>query len=323
MSKNRLSSEETLPIMLSVAGAIGVFPMAVLRLRAGDWLIGLFDLFVVIGMLVLGVYVMRSQRVRLASVLLSILCVIGVIITVSLKGAGQVFWAFPSVLAVFFLLAPREAVVACGVLLVGLAPTLISDTAGLMATTVLITLLVTTAFAYAFSVLTNDQRDQLVNLASRDPLTGAGNRRAFEERLSDIVAANRRTPVNASLLMLDLDHFKRINDDHGHDVGDEILVAVTQLVMQRIRVTDKLYRIGGEEFVIIVDGNINAVAGRLAEELREQIETTAMPDSCAVTVSIGVAQISPEEARRDWLKRADEALYAAKNAGRNQVSVAA
>ncbi|MEO1576597.1 MAG: GGDEF domain-containing protein, partial [Pseudomonadota bacterium] len=209
MNKRRLTSDETLPIMLSFAGAIGVLPLAIIRLRDGDWMIGLFDAFLVVCMAGLGLYVLRTQRVRVASVLLSIVCVIGVVTTIALKGPAQSFWAYPAVLAVFFLLSPREASVAALTMIVGMAPVLVLNAPGITATSVLVTLLVTSAFAYAFSVLTNDQREQLFNLASHDPLTGAGNRRAFEERLDDIVARNQRQPLSASLLMLDLDHFKR------------------------------------------------------------------------------------------------------------------
>ena len=204
MTRKRFTGDETLPIMLTFAGAIGVLPLAIVRLRDGDWLIGVFDLAVVLCLSALGLYVLRTQRVRIASVLMSALCVLGVIVTVALKGPLQVFWAYPAVLAVFFLLSPREAVLGCGCMFLGIAPVLIGEAPGITVTTVLVTLLVATAFAYAFAVLTDDQRDQLVKLASHDPLTGAGNRRAFEERLGDIVARNLRHPVSASLLMLDL-----------------------------------------------------------------------------------------------------------------------
>ena len=93
--------------------------------------------------------------------------------------------------------------------------------------------------------------------------------------------------------------------------------------MPRIRVTDKLYRIGGEEFVIVVDGGIDPVARELAEQLRALIEDSDMPSECRVTASIGLAELTTGESQREWLRRADEALYVAKNSGRNRVSEAA
>lgn len=318
----RLSSEEYLPLMLSATGAIGVLPLAVIRLLNRDWAIGIFDLIVVICMTLLGLYVLRTHRVRMASVLLSVLCAVGVVITVALKGPAQIFWAYPTVLALFFLLLPREAVIACALMIVGVIPSLLSDVEGVTMTSVLITLLVTVAFAYAFSVLTTDQRDQLLNLATRDPLTGAGNRRALEEKLAEIIAAHRRARVTASMLMLDLDHFKKVNDEHGHDVGDKILIRVTELIDKRIRVTDKLYRVGGEEFVILTEGDRVDVAGRLAEELRAMIASSDMAMECQVTASLGVAELGEGESGKDWFRRADLALYEAKNSGRNRICIA-
>ena len=320
--KERLSSEESLPLMLCAAGAIGVLPLAVIRLLNQDWVIGLVDLFIVLCMTLLAVYVLRTHRVRMASLMLSVLYAVGVVVTVALKGSGQIFWAYPTILALFFLLLPREAVIASALMLIGVMPSLLRDVPGVTLTSVLVTLLVTEAFAYAFSVLTTDQRDQLLNLATRDPLTGAGNRRALEERLAEIIAAHRRARVTASMLMLDLDHFKKVNDEHGHDVGDKILIRMTELIDKRIRATDKLYRIGGEEFVILTEGDQVDVASRLAEELRSLIATSELAVECRVTASLGVAELGEGESEKDWFRRADLALYEAKNSGRNRICVA-
>jgi diguanylate cyclase (GGDEF)-like protein len=240
-----------------------------------------------------------------------------------LKGPVQIFWAFPVVLAVFFLLVPREAVIACALMIAGLLPLVYGKMEDITLTSFLITLLVTMAFAYAFSVLTSEQRDQLVNLATRDPLTGAGNRRALEERLAQIIALHGRAPVTASMLVLDLDHFKQINDEHGHDVGDRILVAITRLIENRIRVTDRLYRVGGEEFVVLTEGDDLDKATALAEDLRVLVEGSRLDGRCDVTVSQGVAQLAVGETDKEWFRRADLALYEAKNSGRNRVAIAA
>ncbi|MBT8144497.1 MAG: GGDEF domain-containing protein, partial [Gammaproteobacteria bacterium] len=301
MKHSRLSTEEFIPLMLSAAGAIGVLPFAIIRLLNGEWLIGIFDSAVVLSFVALGVSVLRTHRVRLASVALSALCVLGVIATVYLRGPMQVFWAYPATLAVFYLLLPREAVAASAFLILALVPALLNTVPAFVVTSVLITLLVNTSFAYAFAVLTNDQRDQLLNLATLDPLTGAGNRRALDDKLGQVIAAHRRAKLTASILMLDLDHFKQVNDEHGHDVGDQILIGVTELIDRRIRVTDKLYRIGGEEFVILTEGDRLEVAARLAEELRALIASSELVVECRVTASLGVAELAPGESPKDWL----------------------
>ncbi len=162
-----------------------------------------------------------------------------------------------------------------------------------------------------------------MRLAIRDPLTGAGNRRALETKLSDIIAARSRSSIPASLLMLDLDNFKQVNDEHGHDVGDQILIRITEIINMRIRVTDSVYRIGGEEFVVVVEGESIENASRLAEQLRTIVEANDLANSSTVTISVGVAEHLQSESAKNWCRRADRALYEAKNAGRNTIMLAA
>ena len=323
MKRKKLSTEEFLPLLLSAAGAFGVFPFAILRLSKGEWLIGLLDVIIVVGLIYLGSYVWRTKRVRFASVSISILCIVGVLATVYVKGPMQIYWAYPVLLALFYLLSSREAFVASVALMVALAPALLNDMGGFVVTTVMITMLVTVTFAFAFARITEHQSNKLIELATRDPLTGAGNRRALEEKLSEIISTSRRRDTGTSMLLLDLDHFKAINDRHGHAVGDRILVRMTELINKRIRATDKLYRIGGEEFVVVTEGNRLDMAAALAEALRSLVEDSKLASECRVTMSVGVAELADGEDEKNWFRRADDALYEAKRRGRNQTCLAA
>ena len=123
--------------------------------------------------------------------------------------------------------------------------------------------------------------------------------------------------------MLDLDHFKQVNDRHGHAKGDEILIKLTELVGMRIRVTDSIFRIGGEEFVIVVEDMNLENAARLGEQLRTIVEAHDLAPESAVTISLGIAQHHYGESGDDWMSRADNALYMAKHSGRNRISRAA
>ncbi len=122
---------------------------------------------------------------------------------------------------------------------------------------------------------------------------------------------------------MDLDNFKLVNDLHGHATGDQILKRITEIVNLRIRVTDSLYRIGGEEFVILLEEQDLDAATHLAEQLRTLVEANELAPDQSVTVSVGVAELGKDETSDEWLKRADSAMYAAKGAGRNQTSIAA
>lgn len=317
-----LTLEEVLPMLLCATGALGIAPFAVIRFANGEWLIGIVDTLIVAGFTMLGVFVWRSRRVRLASVCITVLGILGTLTTIHLKGPQQLYWAYPTVVIAYYLVRPAEAVAATLVVLATLF-VLLRDTVDLFTmTTVLISLTMTAVFAYGFATLTRGQRRQLVNLATRDPLTGAGNRRALTHKLDEVIAMFERSALPASLVILDLDHFKKVNDDFGHRTGDRILVQVTEILNLRIRATDSLYRIGGEEFVIVVEGQDLERASRLAEQLRTLVEANELIPKRGVTISLGVAELKSGETGEDWLARADEALYAAKRAGRNATHVA-
>ena len=317
----RKTAESYLPLLLSFAGALGVLPFAVIRFLNHDWLAAAIDAVIIAGFLALGSYVYVTRQVRTASIAVAVLCVTGVLATVHLIGPQQVYWTFPALVAVFYLLRPPEAIACAFVIMVGILPRVLPVASSEATTTILATIIITSAFAFAFSVITNRQRDQLLLLATRDPLTGAGNRRGLDVKLTEVVNAHRRLRTPACLVMLDLDHFKQVNDAHGHATGDRILKNITDIINLRIRVTDSLYRIGGEEFVVVLEGADLEHAAHLAEQLRTLVEANELVANPSVTISLGVAELKPGESRNDWLHRADEALYRAKDAGRNATSI--
>lgn len=310
-------------MILSAAGAMGVLPFAVIRFMNGDWLIAVIDILIVAGFVLLGTFVYRTRQIRFASVAISILCIVGVIASVYASGPGRVLWAYPALMVVFYLTKPREAVLLMLTLIALLLPEILPTQDAFTAATILITILVMSTFAYAFAIITNRQRELLVELATIDPLTGAGNRRALDDKLQTVVALHRRNATPASLLLIDLDHFKAVNDLYGHSVGDQILCRVTEIINLRIRMTDSLYRIGGEEFVVVLEGQNLDQALHLAEQLRTLVETNELVPDHLVTISLGVAEIRDNEMGSDWLHRADEALYQAKRGGRNTARAAA
>jgi len=318
----RQTAASYLPLILSAAGVLGVFPFMVLRYIQGEWVAAIVDTMIVVGLFGLGIYVYKTRRVQVASIAIACFCIGGVITTVYVIGPHQVYWAYPAVMAVFYLVRPHIALVLSVVTLAALIPRLLGNVDSHTLTTVLVTIAVMTAFAFAFSFVTNKQSEQLMQLATKDPLTGAGNRRSLDAKLDDVVNNRQRTGTAASMLLIDLDHFKKVNDVHGHRVGDQILKRVTEIVNLRIRVTDSLYRIGGEEFVVVLEGQDTERAKRLAEQLRTLVHENELVPDRSLTISLGVAELLTDETANDWMHRADEALYAAKRAGRNTTSVA-
>jgi len=175
-------------------------------------------------------------------------------------------------------------------------------------------------------VTTRKQMERsLKELASHDPLTGVANRRYFFERAGEEFARSRRHHHALSVVMIDIDHFKRINDHYGHFRGDDVLKAVCKAFHAQLRESDLLARIGGEEFVILLADIDPDGARSLAERLRQSVaDLTISSEGAEIrwTVSVGVSTLTPADATiEDCLKRADQALYRAKATGRNRVEV--
>lgn len=158
---------------------------------------------------------------------------------------------------------------------------------------------------------------QLERLATTDALTGLFNRRRFLERVDETAAATMRYHHPAALVMIDIDHFKAVNDTYGHPRGDAVLVEVAERLASRARAVDVVGRLGGEEFAVLLPNTSLEGARELAEGLRVAIESAPFEEVGAVTISVGVAPLAGDVPRA--LVEADRALYEAKNSGRNQV----
>jgi diguanylate cyclase (GGDEF)-like protein len=162
------------------------------------------------------------------------------------------------------------------------------------------------------------------NNALHDELTGILNRRALLDILAEQLNLFSRKGVPCSLAMIDIDHFKRINDDYGHAIGDEILKAFTKKISEKIRDSDKLVRFGGEEFILVMASTNLDEAEKLAQRIRLQVSQTqwrAIPDGHDITVSIGLTELMHEDHSNESITRADTALYEAKRTGRNRVVI--
>ncbi|MEY2687620.1 MAG: hypothetical protein RL375_1818 [Pseudomonadota bacterium] len=166
--------------------------------------------------------------------------------------------------------------------------------------------------------------DGLCNLSSRDPLTGLVNRRQFESALDREIDRVARAGETALLLILDIDFFKRINDQHGHGVGDVVIQSIGRALQECVRPMDTVARIGGEEFAVVLPNCMPTFAQAVAERIRKRIESTQIHvpghEPLVATVSIGGA-FAPQwvrSSRHLWLERSDRQLYRAKNEGRNR-----
>ncbi|MBI5937372.1 MAG: GGDEF domain-containing protein [Betaproteobacteria bacterium] len=160
---------------------------------------------------------------------------------------------------------------------------------------------------------------RLAEMATTDPLTGIYNRRKFDESLQDDIKHESRYKRGLSLIVLDIDHFKRINDQFGHDVGDRVLKRLAALVQQHAREADRFFRIGGEEFALLSCTDDGEALVDAAERLREVVQEHDFGIGQQVTISLGASRFLPGDNCGSLFKRTDEALYEAKGRGRNRV----
>ena len=165
--------------------------------------------------------------------------------------------------------------------------------------------------------------ENLRNLATTDPLTGASNRRHFMTRGAEEFTRSKRYGTPTTMITLDIDHFKKINDTYGHPVGDEVLKALVAICKDTVRTTDIFARMGGEEFTAILPETDLEDGIKTAERLRVAVEESrvAVDDgTIQYTVSLGVSQLHNDDvSMEDLMRRADSALYLAKDSGRNRV----
>lgn len=163
--------------------------------------------------------------------------------------------------------------------------------------------------------------DELERLAARDPLTGLANRATLQRALTDALASP--AAGSTAVLFCDLDRFKSVNDEHGHDAGDQLLRAVSERMAASVRPGDSVARIGGDEFVVLLPGTTGGVALQMADTIRAAVRLSEVNTaSQSVGVSIGVAVSSGDVSGDELLSRADAAMYAAKSAGSNQIRIA-
>lgn len=243
-------------------------------------------------------------------------------LVVEKRGPTGLFWAFPAALFFYFSLRRSVANACVGLMLaVGVwrAWDLIGgDVALRFALTLGALVGVMNLILSALARL----QERLAFEATCDALTGAYNRREMTTQLAAAVDRQRRHAHPATLLVLDLDHFKTVNDTLGHDAGDRVLQGLVGLVQARMRRTDTLFRTGGEEFVLLMPDTPVPEALTLAEALRAQIAAAAWLPDRPVTASVGAAPLQPGQDVNAWLRAADQALYAAKAGGRNRVVLA-
>ena len=304
---------------LASAAAVCLLPFSVNAFVQGNPGLGagILCAFLVLAIDAFAIYLKKSPPIPLILLLIPIAA--GTAVSLKVQGFFGALWAYPTVLLFTFGLSRRMAY-AGSILLLMMISAMVYYYIDLAYTIrFFVTLTLTIVLANVVLSIIVDLHRRLLDQALVDPLTGVFNRRHMERCLSDAIERLRRNSAPTSLLLIDVDRFKSINDQYGHATGDSVLKGIVSLIQKRLRKLDLLFRIGGEEFMLLLPDTQEAAAAVVAEELRASTAESRLLEEYPVTLSIGVAELRPGESPDSWIKHADDALYAAKKAGRNRV----
>lgn len=306
---------------LALGGSGTLLPFAINNLIQGRVVLGAATAVVVFLLVLNAVAIYLGRATTALRVAIFIPSIAGLALSVLSQGMPGILWSYPALLLFHFMFERRTANMLNGVALAIIIPLAVKVVGAGLALRSAVTLGLIVAFANIFSIVVSRLQRRLEEQAVVDALTGALNRRQLEDRLNEAADILHRHQIPASLLALDIDLFKLVNDAFGHGRGDDVLRGVVDTMRHRLRRHDLLFRTGGEEFLVLLPHVSSDAAAGVAESLREAVAAAPLLPDRTVTVSIGVAEARPGEHMDAWVRRGDAALYRAKAEGRNRVVV--
>lgn len=224
-------------------------------------------------------------------------------------------WSFPLMSYVYYQLPIKSAAVFNGLLIL-LATIILLGTIG---DDILLRFIAAHTVFGVFSIVFSLDRIKhdkaLHDLANVDELTQLPNRRKVMQQITDWCTRAQRYKSTGVLVFIDIDNFKKINDKYGHDVGDQVLIQLADLLKQRLRDSDLIGRIGGEEFLLLLDYSDKDAAMSVAQSMLILSQETDFPHNHGLGLSIGLAEFNSDESQEEWIRRADQSMYTAKQAG--------
>ena len=313
------TARQSMIMLQAMISFIAIMPFTAWRFIDGQYTKGLIDIGILMVLLILGYMGYRGIQIFRTSLLMAFMYTAGLFIAIATLGPETVLWLYVVGVAVHLILRMQEALLFNAIQIIGVM-LLWQEQDGLLVMTTLVTFIIVVLFVLTFSGRMGHDNRILKDIATRDALTGAMNRGSFDSELTSIKELSERFNKHFSLIIIDIDHFKSVNDTFGHPVGDEVLKRLVAHIKQFTNDFEKVYRYGGEEFCIIWshDENESLV---FAEQLRQSIEHTRLLRERPLTVSMGISSFDSQQPVNQWIRQADIALYHAKENGRNQVCI--
>lgn len=292
-------------------------PFAVHNFLQGKHVLNVWVILTIIALSVTAyaIYYKKDSKIPLSFSSIPLICALNTAIFDN--GAASVFWCFPTTVINSFFYSKKFSRV-CNITL------FLTTTLSVFVNCELDIFLRFTAclglMIFAMNYVLRVQEtlhSKLHEQSVRDPLTNTYNRRLLDIRLNEAVEQKKRKGAVSSILLLDLDFFKKINDSFGHRAGDRILVKFAEIIKETTRSYDTLFRVGGEEFLLFMPDINEQKAGYVAEKIQKAISNAKFDIAFPVTVTIGVSEVRATDSVESWIASADKALYHGKNSGRN------
>ncbi|MCG9730631.1 GGDEF domain-containing protein [Shewanella sp. Isolate13] len=298
-------------------------PLGVKNLFIGEIGLGFFLLAFELSLMIEVIAIFRLKRQLLGYFPPLFLLCISIVLSINVFGTLATYWVFPVVMTIVFIVPPKMAMLTNALIIVGSVIAAIPHQAHMVTLRYVLALLICASIAHVvIGAMRKLQRD-LCELSIKDSLTGALNRNQMDDSLL-MASEKAKVGLGTCIALIDIDNFKKVNDQHGHDMGDKVIKVVVEQINMNCRKSDLLFRLGGDEFLLLFDTrcveSAVAVAHMISKRVIEGI-TERFPEASGVTLSIGIAESIAAEDPEIWVKRADLALYDAKHSGKNQIKV--
>jgi len=292
-------------------------PLGIKNILIGEIMLGVVLLAFEISLLLEITALIYNKQTLFGHYIPLALLVISAVLAIKVFGTLATYWLYPVVISIIFLLPKNEAFITNFIMIIcaGFAALMHQEFA--VTIRYIISLIVTTIIVHVVVAAIRNLQQDLRMLISTDAMTGALNRHelptALERTLSDYPCS--------SIVIIDIDNFKSVNDQHGHDVGDKVIVNIVNIINAHTTDNELLFRLGGDEFLLVIQGQEDSSAETLMNRLSKKIRQGNYPHNQPMTISSGIAQSKAFEEIKEWMKRADLALYQSKHLGRDRVSV--
>lgn len=288
------------------------------RLLQGEHLAAIVDAGLAVAICIPVVYALLTGDTKRAGIALCIIDSLFCILVSWAIGPIAVYWHYLVLVTNFFIVTPKLALIFNVLVVVFMLSIIAPQQPAVTNWAIAVSATLLTCFTYFFALRNNVDRDMLEEIASVDALTGMPNRRTMERCLTEAVEHHRTHQTSYGLIILDIDHFKQVNDSYGHAAGDAVLADLSAILKHQMRKRDQVFRFGGEEFVVLVEVGTPDDLHLAAERIRLAIRGALRGPGGRITVSAGAALLGQEENWQEWFSLADSALYRAKNRGRDQ-----